>query len=134
VPTQADPGSTSSQPISGSSASSVGADVNPADLVAKDAAGDAAAPTDCKEEAAARAAKQQARKQRAQQQTALGRKGGPQLREAGGGGGGGGGAGGPPEVFIGDLDDYVLPFCQPSEGVVCAGALRASTHVRHNCE
>jgi hypothetical protein len=42
-------------------------------------------------------------------------------------GSGDGSAAGPPEVFIGDLDDYVLPFCQPTEGVICSGELAVSS-------
>jgi type II secretory pathway pseudopilin PulG len=81
----------------------------------------APAAADSTQAATAQAAQQQARRQRrqqqegAQQQRALGRKGGPQLRQTTDGDG-------PPTVFIGDLDDYVLPFCQPTEGVVCSGA------------
>jgi type II secretory pathway pseudopilin PulG len=80
----------------------------------------APAAADSTQAATAQAAQQQARRQRrqqqegAQQQRALGRKGGLQLRQTT--------DDDPPTVFIGDLDDYVLPFWQPTEGVVCSGA------------
>ncbi|WIA23285.1 hypothetical protein OEZ85_000055 [Tetradesmus obliquus] len=129
-----------SQSSSGAAASTVGADFNPPQPDSKAPASGATDPT---QEAAVRAARQQARSSRRQQQQqqgrvgqrqrALGRKGGPAVRQSapgqaaavaspgGGSGGSGSGSGDDlPRVFVGDLDDYALPFCQPSEGVVCS--------------